>query len=73
MTLARDPGTYTLAERHLIRTSVCFLDETGLLHKPADLYFGVGMIKGSPASDLTRLRFTLSFSRRSRGGRYPTG
>ena len=55
MTLARDPGTCTLAERHLIRTPVCFLDETGLLHKPADLCFGVGMIKGSPASDLTRM------------------
>lgn len=55
MTPARDPGTYTLAERHLIRTPVRFLDETGLLHKPADLYFGVGMIKGSPASDLTRM------------------
>jgi hypothetical protein len=51
----RDPATFTLAERHLIRTPLCFLDETGLVHNPVDRFFGVGMVKSNSAPDLTRM------------------
>jgi hypothetical protein len=51
----RDPGTLTLAERHLIRTPLCFLDETGTVHSPHDRFFAVGMIKLENAAGFTRM------------------
>lgn len=45
----------TLARRHLIRTPLCFLDETGTLGGTQDRFFAVGMVKLENAADFSRM------------------
>lgn len=51
----RDPHTLTLAERHLIRTPLCFLDETGTVGGSSDPFFAIGLVKATSAAGLTRM------------------
>jgi coenzyme F420-reducing hydrogenase delta subunit len=44
-----------LGERDLIKTPLCFLDETGTLGRETDPFFAVGLVKAGNAAGLTRV------------------